>query len=82
MKAAIQHPGLSRNVAALLEVARGNPWWEFEGEEIAAMMNLPANTIAMLKRSPDSPFKGGRSRPERVAAFFASHPGWRPSAER
>ena len=78
----LEHPGIAAAVKSLLAVAKENPWWEFTGEDIAAMMNLPANTVAMLKRADKSPFVGGRARPERVAAFFLENAGWSPSAER
>jgi hypothetical protein len=76
------HPGLTEEVARLLQVAQDNPWWEFEAAEIGGMMNLPANTVAMLIRTKESPFVASRSRPERVAEFFRAHPGWRPSDEK
>jgi len=76
------HAGISAQVTALIDVAHANPWWQFTADEIAAMMGLSLNTVSMIKKADASPFAGGASRPERVAEWLASHPGWKPSEER
>lgn len=76
------HPARAEGIAALLEIARENPYWQFETEDICAMMNLTDYTASMLKRSDESPFSNDRSRPERVQAFFDKHPGWKPASEK
>jgi orotate phosphoribosyltransferase-like protein len=70
------------DVKELLEKARENPWWQFEGEEIAKMLNISANTITMLKRAKDSPFCAGKSRPEWVFKFLETHPEWSPTSDK
>jgi DNA-binding IclR family transcriptional regulator len=72
---------MNQTAEPLLVIARANPWWQFTGEEIREMMNLSKQTVAMLVRSDDSPFVAGKSRPERVEAVFAAHPGWKPTSE-
>ena len=72
---------MNKHAAALIKLAQENPFWHFNAEELASMLNLSRKCLEMMKRTLDTPFVTGKARPEQVLDFLSRNRGWKPSLE-
>ena len=72
---------MEEEAAALLALAKENPWRMFNGRELALVCNVSETTLNAVRAQRDNPFSAGKCRPETLIRWFARNPGWQPSKQ-
>ncbi len=67
------------SIERLVELAKANPFWQFEVDDLARMTNHSPYVLHQMRKANDSPFVSGKCRPERLERWLEKHPGWVPS---
>lgn len=67
---------MDKETAALVKLAKENPWRLFNCGELAQILNVDDSVLSALNRERDCPLVGKKGRPEWVVAWMQDHRGF------